>query len=162
MSHDKIKAAARRRMAQTGESYTAARRAVTEEPRFFALSYDSAGLNWLTRSADTLLGGGPGKDGVWVYADRLHIRVATFTLDVPRSSVRSPARSQAVLRGTTGVHVVRGRALINGSARGLVEFGVEPQLRTGRTLDTMFLRQRVSRVVLSLEDPDGFLAAARG
>lgn len=161
MSHDKIKAAARQRMAQTGESYTAARRAVTGEPRFFPLSYTTAGLNWITRSADTLLGGGPGKDGVWVYPDHLHIRVATFTLDVPLSSVRSPGRSDAVLRGTSGVHIVGGRAVINGSARGLVEFGVEPELQTGRMLDTMFLRQRVRKIVLSLEDPDGFLAAAR-
>lgn len=69
MAHDKIKAAARRRMAKTGESYTAARRQVITEfqaaggnepaggPERFAISYDDMGP--ISTWADTLLGGGP-------------------------------------------------------------------------------------------------------
>jgi hypothetical protein len=55
MSHDKIKAAARKRMAETGESYAAARREVIREfqaagndaptggPERFAISYKDMG-----------------------------------------------------------------------------------------------------------------------
>ena len=48
MAHDKIKAAARRRMAQTGESYTTARREVIREFRA-ARSSDPAGEPELLR-----------------------------------------------------------------------------------------------------------------
>ncbi|HEY2653374.1 MAG TPA: hypothetical protein VGI50_15720 [Solirubrobacteraceae bacterium] len=161
MSHNKIKAAARERMAATGEPYAAARRAVLSERRFFPISFDTAGLDWMTKSLDTLFGGGPGKSGVSVFSDHLHIRMSTFTIDVPLSSVRSLTRSEARLRGTTGVHIVRGRAIINGCDNGLVEFDVDPALRTDRGLSTGFFRQKVNKVVLSLVDPDGFIAAVK-
>jgi hypothetical protein len=73
--------------------------------------------------------------------------------------VRSLARSEAVLHGTTGVHITPGRAIINGCDNGLVEFDVDPPLRTGRGLSTAFFRQRVSSILLSLVDPEGFIAA---
>ena len=69
MAHDKIKAAARKRMAETGESYAAARHEVirefraastsdpAEEPEWFAISYKDMGP--ISTWADTLLGGGP-------------------------------------------------------------------------------------------------------
>jgi len=162
MSHDKVKTAARERMAATGEPYAAARRAVLNERRFFPISFDTAALDWITKSLDTLFGGGPGKSGVWVFPDHLHIQMSTFGLDVPRRSVRSLTRSEAKLHGTTGVHIVRGRAIINGCAQGLVEFEVDPPLRTGRGLSTMFFRQRVDKIVLSMVDPDGLIAAVEG
>jgi hypothetical protein len=161
MSHDKIKAAARQRMAETGEPYAVARRAVLDQRRFFPISFDTAGLDWITKSLDTLFGGGPGKSGVWVFPDHLHIGMSVFRLDVPRSSVRSLTRSEARLHGTIGVHIVRGRAIINGCASGLVEFVVDPPLRTGRGLSTVFFRQTVSSIVLSMVDSDGFIAAVR-
>ena len=159
MSHDKIKKAARERMAITGEPYTVARRAVLEGSRFFPISFDTAGLDWITKSLDTLFGGGPGKSGVSVYPDHLHIRMSTFGLDVPRSSIRSLATSHAALHGTTGVHITKGRAIINGCDNGLVEFDVDPPLRTGRGLSTGFFRQQVNRIVLSLVDPQAFVDA---
>jgi hypothetical protein len=69
MSHDKISVAARRRMADTGEPYAAARRAVIREhqagagagdgaapePRWFAISYRERGLDRMTAWLDTLL-----------------------------------------------------------------------------------------------------------
>src|SRR5690348_8603409 len=82
MSHDKIKAAARRRMAETGEPYATARREVIKEhkaargrpdrfpgTRRFALSYD-------TPRADALLGTGPGSSGVEVDAGEIRVRMA--------------------------------------------------------------------------------------
>ena len=103
MAHDKIKAAARRRMAKTGESYTAARRQViTEfqvtggnepagEPERFAISYDDMGP--ISTWADTLLGGGPAGGRIEVDAGELRLRMADFKVDVPRASVRRVARS---------------------------------------------------------------------
>src|ERR1700722_18835937 len=124
MSHDKIKAAARKRMAETGESYTSARRAVTAEfqsgatdtpaqeaaaPTWFEISYSNKGIDKLTVWLDTRLGGGPGKSGIEVAADELRLRMADFHVDVPRRSIQSVARSTERTRGTTGVHYRRGR-----------------------------------------------------
>ena len=84
MPHDKIKSAARARMARTGEPYAAARRAVLreqqgtgeqsapdrsgqQEPRRFLISYRQAALDRPTAWLDSLLGGrehpGPGTPG---------------------------------------------------------------------------------------------------
>ena len=166
MSHDKIKAAARRRMAETGEPYATARREVIKEhkaargrqdrfpgTRRFALSYD-------TPRVDTLLGIGPGSSGVEVDAREIRVRMGwAFRLEIPRSSVRSAARSRARARGTRGVHGRAGRFVVNGSTDGLVELTVEPPCVLERSLSTLFRREKVSSLTLSLADPEGFLAA---
>ena len=166
MSHDRIKAAARRRMAETGEPYATARREVIKEhkaaggrrdpvpgPQRFALSYD-------TPRVDALLGIGPGSSGVEVDADQIRVRMGWgFRLDIPRSSVRSAGRSRARLWGTRGVHGRAGRFVVNGSADGLVELAIEPPCFLQRRLATLFRREKVSSLTLSLADPDGFLAA---
>ncbi len=175
MPHDKIRSAARARMAQTGEPYAAARRAVLgqhqdaagrsgdqppqpPEPRLFLIRYRQAGLDRPTAWFDTLLGSGPGRSGVLVGADQLRVRMGDFRLTVPRSQVRSVARSDADLHGTTGIHIGHGRLLVNGGPDGLVELTLDPPLRTGRGLSTLFTRARVDRLVLSLDDPEGFVA----
>jgi pyrimidine deaminase RibD-like protein len=48
--------------------------------------------------------------------------------------------------------------LVNGSADGLVELTIEPPCHTDRTLSTMFVKEKVSSVIVSLVDPDGFIA----
>jgi hypothetical protein len=173
MSHDKIRDAARKRMAETGEPYAAARREVIREhrrtgdqssppdPRWFAISFRNAGLDRITFWMDTVLGGGPGRSGVEVGHGELRVRMADFKLTVPRGSIRSVTRSRARLRGTTGVHARRGRLLVNGSAEGLVELAIDPPCHTGRTLNTMFVNEKVSSLILSLVDPDGFIAAVQ-
>ncbi|HSR85279.1 MAG TPA: hypothetical protein VLM11_13975 [Streptosporangiaceae bacterium] len=175
MSHDKIRAAARKRMAETGEPYAVARREVIREhevaagesPRpgatWFAISYSKAATSRLTAwLGTTLFGGGPGRAGVEVNPDQIRVRMDDFTLTVPRSSIRWAARSQDRLRGTTGVHAGRGQLLVNGSADGLVKLAIEPPCYTGRTLSTMFVRERVSSIIVSLDDPDGFIATVGG
>lgn len=169
MSHDKIKAAARERMARTGESYAAARRAVvgefqaaenragTEGPRRFAISY--AGMGPISLWADTLLGGGVDGGRVEIDADFLRLRMADFKVDVPRASVRRAERSSVRTRGTIGVHARSGRWLANGSADGLVEITVDPPCHTERCLSSMFRRMKVVALTVSLVDPDGFVAA---
>ena len=83
MSHDKIRASARKRMAETGEPYATARREVINDyqqagagagagapagaasssgARWFALDYSDMGP--VSRWTDTRHGGGPGRGGV--------------------------------------------------------------------------------------------------
>jgi hypothetical protein len=176
MSHDKIRAAARKRMAETGESYAAARREVIREfqqaarsgtpasgalggePERFAIRYD--GMGTFSRWADTLLGGGPDGGRIEIDADLLRLRMADFKVDVPRASVRRVILSSHKTRGTIGVHARSGRWLANGSAGGLVEITIDPPCHTERCLSSMFRRMRVNALIVSLVDPDGFIAAA--
>jgi hypothetical protein len=171
MSHDKIRAATRQRMARTGEPYAAARREVIREHRaasgegpsdtqWFAISYSRAWPGKITAWLDTVVGRGPGKSGVEVGPDEIRVRMGTYKFDIPRWSARSASRSQARLRGTTGVHIhKKGQLLVNGSADGLVEITIEPPCYTDRTPSTTFIRERVNSLLVSLVDPDGFIAA---
>ena len=177
MSHDKIKEAARRRMAETGESYAAARRHVSgggrghgresseegstaiEEPQRFAISYD--GMDRFSRWADTLLGGGPDGGRVEIHADELRLRMADFNVDVPRGSVREVGLSSLRSGRTIGVHARSGKWLANGSANGLVEITIDPPCHTERCLSSLFRRMEVKALIVSLVEPDGFVAAAR-
>ena len=175
MSHDKIRAATRQRMAETGDSYAAARREVIREhqaagseiPRsdtqWFAISYSRAGMDKITAWMDTFVGRGPGKSGVEVRPEEIRVRMGSYKFDMPRQSVRSVSRSPEKLRGTTGVHMnKKGQLLINGSPDGLVEVSIDPPCHTDRTPSTMFVKERVNSLLLSLEDPDGFIAAVEG
>jgi hypothetical protein len=177
MSHDKIKAAARERMARTGEPYAAARRAVIREhqaagrdvpspgAQWFAISYSDTWSGRLSDSLDRLLfHAGRGVSGVEVAPGEIRVRMGSFRLDLPRSSIRSVQRSQARVGRTTGVHGTRRRWLVNGSAEGLVELAVDPPGRVSPSIDTMFGLgpSQVSQLTVSLEDPDGFIAALDG
>ncbi len=169
MSHDKISAAARKRMAETGEPYAAARRAVLKEhqaagrqippsdAQWFAISYSRAGIDKITAWLDTLTGRGPGKSGVEIDSDKIRVRMGSYKLDIPRRSARSAGRSQEKLRGTTGVHMnKKGQLLVNGSADGLVEVTIEPPCYTDRTPSTMFVKERVDSLLVSLVRPRRF------
>jgi hypothetical protein len=175
MSHDKIRAAARKRMAETGESYATARREVirsrqeagagpgaasSSDARFFALDYSDMGR--VSRWTDTRHGGGPGRGGVVLDPAMLRVLVPGFRLDIPRASIRSAARSARSVRGTYGVHGSRGRWLVNGAYDGLVELVIEPPCYTPRQATTLFLKAKVSSLTISLVDPDGFIAAVAG
>ena len=171
MAHDKIKAAARRRMAKTGESYTAARREVIREfraaissdpagePERFAISYKDMGP--ISTWADTRRGGGPAGGRIEVDSGELRLRMADFKVNVPRASIRRAARSAHQTRGTIGVHAKGGSWLANGSADGLVEIEIDPPGHTERSLTTLFRRMKVTELIVSLVDPDGFIAAVQ-
>src|ERR1700739_4388888 len=104
MSHDKIKAAARKRMAETGEPYATARREVIKNYQQSGASASSSGSAWFAISysdmgraslrASRLRDQGPGRGGVEVDSTMLRVRMADFHLDIPRGSVRSAARSE--------------------------------------------------------------------
>ena len=112
--------------------------------KWFAISFSKAGTARITAWLDTLFGGGPGRSGVEVGPDEIQVRMADFKFTVPRSSVRSVRRSQARLGGAAGVHASRGRLLVNGSDDGLVELAIDPPCYTGRTLNTMFVKEKVT------------------
>jgi hypothetical protein len=177
MSHDKIRAAARKRMAKTGEPYATARRAVIDEhqkatsknpvpgARWFAISYSNAWEGRLSAWLDArLFRAGPGVAGVEVNAGEIRVQMGSFKLDIPREAVRSVKRSQARVGGTTGVHGRRGRWLVNGSAEGLVEVAISPPCHAAPSVDTLFGigPSRVDSLIVSLEDPDGFITAVEG
>lgn len=169
MTHDKIKAAARKRMAQTGEPYATARRAVIKDHQAAKAAASSATAGWFaidysdtgraSRLTDILLGGGPQHGGVEVAADVLRVRMADFHLDIPRGCVRSVARSQRQTRRTIGVHARRGHWLVNGSHQGLVELTIEPPCKLPRQPSTLFMKMQVRSLTISLVDPDGFIDA---
>jgi hypothetical protein len=176
MSHDKIRAAARQRMAETGESYAAARRAViagqqaAEEDvsppgaRRFTISYSEDWEGRLSDSLDRFLfRAGRGVSSVEVDAGEIRVRMGSFKLDIPRGSVRSVQRSQRKTR-STGVHGRRGRWLVNGSAEGLAELVIDPPAHVLPSIDTLFGLgpSRVDQLTVSLDDPDGFIAAVTG
>jgi hypothetical protein len=171
MSHDKIRAAARQRMAETGEPYATARREViknyqgagaasSSSASWFVIDYSD--MDRVSLWMDTRLGGGPGRGRVEVDSAVLRVRMADFHLDIPRGSVRSAARSEHQTRGTIGVHGRRGRWLVNGSHDGLVELVIDPPCYLPRQLSTVFRRVEVSSLIISLVDPDGFIAAVDG
>jgi hypothetical protein len=178
MPHDKIRAAARERMVQTGETYAAARRAVIREHQQAAANNPATGTQWFAISYSNdvwegrlsgwldarLFRAGPGVSGVEVDADEIRIRMGSYKLDIPRASVHSVKRSQATVGRTTGVHGRRGRWLVNGSAEGLVEIATSPPCHPAPSIDTFFGigPSKVDSLIVSLEDPDGFIAAAEG
>lgn len=174
MTHDKIRAAARKRMAETGEPYATARHEVIKDyqeagtgpgaasssnARWFAIDYSD--MDRVSLWTDTLLGGGPGRGGVEVDSAVLRVQMADFHLDIPRGSVRSATRSEHQTRGTIGVHSRRGSWLVNGSHDGLVELAIEPPCYLPRQLGTVFRKMKVSSLIISLVDPDGFIAAVQ-
>jgi hypothetical protein len=175
MTHDKIKAAARERMAETGESYATARRDAIKNyqeagagpgatsltsARSFAIDYTDMdrASGWLR----TLLGRGSGRGGVEVDSNVLRLRTDGFHLDIPRGSVRSVTHPEHQHRGTTGIHARRGSWLVTRSHDGLVELAIEPPCYLRPQLSTVFRTMKISSLIISLDDPDGFIAAVTG
>ena len=87
--------------------------------------------------------------------DAINVRMAwAFRASAPRTVVASAARSRRFVLDR-GVHGWFGRWLVNGSGKGLVRLDFDPPM-PGH-LGPLPIRVRVLWV--SLEDPDGFLAA---
>jgi hypothetical protein len=168
MTHDKIKAAARERMAETGEPYATARRGAIKNyreagagpgatspasARSFAIDYTEMdrASGWLR----TLLGRGSGRGSVEVDSDVLRLRTDYFHLDIPRGSVRSVTRPEHQHRGTTGIYARQGNWLVTRSHDGLVELAIEPPCYLPPQLSTVFRAMKISSLIISLDDPTG-------
>lgn len=91
-------------------------------------------------------------------ADQLKVTMGmgawAFSANIPRSSIAGAQRVSGPV-WAWGAHGWRGRWLVNGSSRGLVRVSVDPPGR-GRCL---IVPIKVKELTLSLEQPDGFVAA---
>jgi hypothetical protein len=74
--------------------------------------------------------------------------------NAPRASIVSAEHGDDV-RMTRGVHGWRGDWLVNGDGTGIVELLLDPAVRASMGGVPI----RLERLRVSLEDPDGFLAA---
>jgi hypothetical protein len=102
------------------------------------------------------LGAGAQHDVVELEGTTIRVRLGwLFKASIPRAAVVT-AQHHADMSGGWGAHGWRGRWLVNGSSAGIVELDLEPRQRAW-LLGIWPLTLRV--LYMSLEDPDGFLAA---
>jgi len=102
------------------------------------------------------LGAGARQDFVEIRGETVRVRLGwMFKVSIPRAAVAS-AQHHADMFGGWGAHGWRGRWLVNGSSAGIVELDLEPRQRAW-LLSIWPLTLRA--LYVSLEDPDGFLAA---
>ncbi|MGH9040272.1 MAG: hypothetical protein ACRDZ3_08575 [Acidimicrobiia bacterium] len=88
--------------------------------------------------------------------DSVHVHMGWgFTAHIPRRSISGACRDPDVAGITAGAHGWRGSWLVNGSRHGIVRLDVEPPVRAW----TLAIPVNLRRLAVSLEDPDGFLAA---
>jgi hypothetical protein len=102
----------------------------------------------------SVLGMGPALSRVELGGDTLRVGMGwAFRATIPVSQI-TEARPRSGLVGGIGVHGWRGRWLVNGAAAGLVTLTIDPEVRA-----RVVVAVRLRELSLSLEDPDGFLAA---
>ena len=78
-----------------------------------------------------------------------------FSIDVPLTAVRVAVRAESTWWRGIGVHGWKHTWVVNGSLRDLVRLTLDPEQRA-RTLG---FRVRVRELVVSVQDPDAFIAA---
>ena len=118
--------------------------------RTFALAYGRI------HALLVVLGLGPAHSLVELTDERLSVRMGwAFHAEVPRPAIRNPIRDRD-WPWAIGVHTnMKGSWLVNGSATRIVAMDVVPPVRAAMAGFPITVR----RLGLSLEDPDGFLAA---
>ncbi len=121
--------------------------------RRFDFSYGVA-MRWFL----TITGMPPRFTYAAVGGDVVRVRAGVwFRLDIPRERI-AVAERHGKRYLSRGVHGWWGRWLVNASSDGLVRIALEPKV--GGWLLCWPLRVR--EVIVSLRDPDGFLAALQG
>ena len=112
----------------------------------------------LFRGLFSALGASSHRDFVEVGSEALNIRLGwLFRATIPRAAVAS-GRHHADMFGGWGAHGWRGRWLVNGSSKGIVELDLQPRQRAW-LLGVWPIRLR--SLYVSLNDPNGFLAAVK-
>lgn len=89
--------------------------------------------------------------------DTIHVRMSwAFSARIPRQLVAKAAPGKPpTIRFTAGAHGWRGRWLVNGAADGIVTLELAEPVRA----HVSGFPIRLKELSVSLEDPDGFLAA---
>jgi hypothetical protein len=100
------------------------------------------------------LGLGPKTSQLRVEGGNLHVKMGwAFEADIPLTSIKNAEPSNARVF-EAGVHYLRGRFLVNGSRKGLVELTIEPAAQAKLWWKSV----SVSTLVISVTDPDEFIA----
>jgi hypothetical protein len=100
---------------------------------------------------------GPQHSDVSIEGDNLHVKMGWgFNADIPLSSITA-AKPNSDRVYSWGVHGWRGRWLVNGSSKGMVELTIDPAVKakvigTPITLRTLWV---------SVTDPDALVAACQ-
>jgi hypothetical protein len=125
---------------------------VDDSPKPFRVRYGY----W--RPLLSVLGVGPAFTGVQLDERQIRVKMGwAFRAAIPRPAVKSVRRSPNRWAGI-GAHGRAGRWLVNGSVAGIVTIDVDPPARAKVIGFPVQLRS----LDISLEDPDGFIAAVRG
>jgi hypothetical protein len=81
-----------------------------------------------------------------------------FTASIPLISIQSVAAyAGSTTIGSIGVHGWRGRWLVNGSLRGLVQVDIDP----GAKASVAGFPVRLRQLLVSLDQPEAFMASIR-
>ncbi|MGH9037979.1 MAG: hypothetical protein ACRD0O_19650 [Acidimicrobiia bacterium] len=98
------------------------------------------------------------RSGSYVELDDDAVRVRLgwgFSAHIARRAITGAGRAPDIRGITAGAHGWRGRWLVNGSRQGIVSLDIDPPTRAW----TLAIPVRLRQLAVSLEDPDGFLAA---
>ncbi|HEY3238101.1 MAG TPA: hypothetical protein VGL92_00960 [Acidimicrobiia bacterium] len=91
--------------------------------------------------------------------DSVRVRLGWgFSARIPRRTITGASRAPDINGITAGAHGWRGRWLVNGSRQGIIRLEVDPPTRAW----TLGIPIRLRQLAVSLEDPEGFLAALAG
>lgn len=99
---------------------------------------------------------GPSRSGVTVTDDHVRVHMGwAFDGLIPREHITSVGPGKKPRFAGWGVHGWRGTWTVNGSDHGMVEIKIHPPVHAR----TIVFAIRPHTLYLSLDDPDGFIAA---
>ena len=112
----------------------------------------------VSRPLLSVLGAGPRFSGVTVHGDTLCVRMGwMFRAEVPLSSVAGVEPHKGLVGGI-GVHGGRGRWLVNGGIKGIVDISIDPPA-SARVLG---VRARLKELQVGVESPEELRAVLSG
>lgn len=119
--------------------------------RTFSISFHGA-----TRTFFQLLGIGSGRSGVTVTPESVHVKMGwAFDGVIPRTQIVSAEKAKKPVMLGWGVHGWCGVWAVNGSDDGIVRLRIDPPIHARMLVFAI----RPHELYISLDDPDGFLAA---
>jgi hypothetical protein len=105
----------------------------------------------------TPLGLGPGRSDVTVADGVLHVFMGWgFSADIPLASIKNAQRNDDRVLGW-GVHGWRGRWLVNGSSKGIVELTIDPPVLA----KVVGVQTSLRTLRISVTDPDALIASCK-